>query len=42
LPVPRITLASELNNHTSTAPLKMTWEYIFAAASEPPLPPIAA
>ncbi len=42
LPVPRITLASACVSHTSTLPAKTTFEYLSAASSEPPWPPIAA
>ena len=41
LPVPRITAASELNIHTSTAPANTQCEYVNAASSAAPLPPIA-
>ena len=40
LPVPRITAASALNSHTSTAPANTQLEYSSAACSEPPRPPI--
>jgi hypothetical protein len=42
LPVPRITLASAFISHTSTLPAKTTSEYVMAASSEAPRPPIAA
>ena len=38
LPVPRITLASELKIHTMIAAEKTTLEYVNAAASEPSRP----
>jgi hypothetical protein len=41
LPVPRRTAASELKSHTSTAPAKTQFEYVSAASSARPLPPIA-
>jgi hypothetical protein len=41
LPVPRITLASELKSHTRTAPPNTTLEYVSAAAREDPSPPRA-
>ena len=41
LPVPRMTAASELKSHTSTAPAKTQLEYVNAAARDGPLPPIA-
>jgi hypothetical protein len=42
LPVPRITLASELNIQIRIAFENITFEYVRAAVSERPLPPIAA
>ena len=40
LPVPRITADSELNSHTSSAPAKTQFEYVSAASSAPPVPPM--
>ena len=40
-PVPRITLASAFISQTSRLPAKTTFEYVMAASSEAPLPPIA-
>ncbi len=42
LPVPRMTLASELNNQIRIAPANNVSEYASAAVSEPSAPPIAA
>jgi len=42
LPVPRITAASELKSHTSTAPANTQLEYTSAPCSDAPVPPMAA
>ncbi|MNS73837.1 hypothetical protein D3C72_1072900 [compost metagenome] len=40
LPVPRMMADSELNSHTSTAPANTQFEYLSAASSAAPVPPI--
>ena len=40
LPVPRISEAIELKTHTRIAPAKTQFEYVIAASSDAPLPPI--
>jgi hypothetical protein len=40
LPVPRMMAESELKSHTSTAPAKTQLEYVSAASSAGPVPPM--
>ena len=40
LPVPRINDAIELKTHTRMAPAKTQFEYVIAASSDAPWPPI--
>ena len=42
LPEPRMTFASELNSQIRIAPPNTTLEYVSAAVSAPPRPPMAS